>query len=169
MNTTHKVPALIHTRLVLVDFATCGDVAKCQKLQDISKNMVLVLQTLVNLPVFVIIFLPRHLQDSTPVLTQNETQPPAAPQQSYYAQYQQTPSYAPPTAMPPMHILPPPQQPQYYQPAPPYTSAQSYPAYTNPAPQYVQPTAPSQTRPATQYDYSAPPPPQWSSSQPYYR
>lgn len=103
------------------------------------------------------------IQDSVPLV--HET---VAPAQTYYNQYQQTPTYTQ-TAMPPMHI-PPPQQPQYYAAPPAYSPAQNYSPYTSNAPpvtpQYAT-SASSQARPAPQYDYSAAS--QWTSNQQYYR
>ncbi|KAI4457857.1 e3 ubiquitin-protein ligase hakai-related [Holotrichia oblita] len=103
------------------------------------------------------------IQDTAPIV--HETATP-----TYYAQYQQTPSYNQ-TLAPPIHI-PPPQQNQYFTTPPTYSPVQTYPPYTNSAPppvtQYAPPTL-TVTRPATQYDFSTAPPPQWTNNQQYYR
>lgn len=103
------------------------------------------------------------IQDSAPIV--HETATP-----TYYTQYQQTPSYNQ-TLAPPMHI-PPPQQNQYFATPPAYSPVQTYPPYTNNAPppvtQYAPPSL-TASRPATQYDFSTAPPPQWTNNQQYYR
>lgn len=102
------------------------------------------------------------IQDSTPVVHEPVAQP-----QTYYNQYQTTPTYG--QTLPPMHI-PPPQQTQYYAAPPAYNAAQAYTPYTNTQPPaavaYTQ-TAVPQTRPAGQYDYATAS--QWTSNQQYYR
>lgn len=107
------------------------------------------------------------IQDTAPPQTQIH-EPPAS-SHAFYNQYPQANTFS--QNLPPMHI-PPPQQTQYYTAPPAYSPAQqhTYP-YVATAPQPTPPysTTPVQARPATQFDYTSAPPPQWNNSQQYYR